>query len=65
MTLRKIRIKQKEEDEKKRLNFMNKKKMTEKEQDPNVAKKKFVIAAAEMEKLNELKRQLIQQNNYL
>ena len=31
LTLRKIRIKQKEEDEKKRLNFMNKKKMTEKE----------------------------------
>ena len=30
-----------------------------------MTKKKFVIAAAEMEKLNELKRQLIQQNNYL
>lgn len=44
---------------------MNKKKMTEKEADPNVAKKKYIIAAAEMASLNELKKQLAQQTVYL
>ena len=34
---------------------MNKKKMTEKEADP-ASKKKYIIAAAEMASLNELKR---------
>ena len=30
------------------MNFMNKKKMTEKEANPNEHKKKYIIAAAEM-----------------
>ena len=61
--LRKIRAKQQEEDEKRRHLQQNKK--TTKENVEIEKKNKYIITAKEMQQINDLKKQLAQQNSFL
>lgn len=65
LTLRKIRQKQSEEDEKKRAHLITKKIQQVKDPNESDKKAKFVITAKEMATLEELKKTLAQQANFL
>mmetsp|Transcript_44662 Transcript_44662/g.59251 ORF Transcript_44662/g.59251 Transcript_44662/m.59251 type:complete len:118 (+) Transcript_44662:498-851(+) len=65
LTLRSIRHKQKEEDERKRQHLQNRKQLKETETSTDEKKARFTITAKEMEALEEIKKAVLQQSNFL